>query len=115
MPIDTADFQASLGPFGPFAPFTSFAPFAPFARGARTKRETGTWLGSFVPCWTRTAKTLSCEIPRQSRGIKSSSNEFKSTLVEQSQLTAERSSRKTKVEPRTKSREGKEIRLLTWS
>lgn len=52
MPIDTADFQASLGPFGPFAPFTSFAPFAPFARGARMKRETGTWLGSFVPRWT---------------------------------------------------------------
>lgn len=48
----------------------------------------------------RTAKSLSYEIPRQSRGIKSSSNEFKLTFVERSRLTAERSSRKRNVEPR---------------
>lgn len=54
--IDTADFQAWLGPFAPFTSFARSAPFAPWR--ARTKRESetdareGLWLASFVPNWT---------------------------------------------------------------
>lgn len=77
VPIDTADFQASLGPF------------APFARGVRTKRGThththihkGAWLGT-VPSLDGTERTRERAILTgwkfvSIRGINSSPNEFK--------------------------------------